>query len=236
MDYNDVQQIMERMGVADEPAFKDVKVTIQAMPYIDGCPLGLYHTSGLIALPPNFQPAALYHELGHRYGHYYYNNLSESYAEQWRKHYQREDNTLMYVGRDTRPISKFGKIFNEGERGAVEIAMFRPVNDVDLNHLVRDIKAYSHVGEPLPQISTLHQNGLHLMRMDFTKGVDWMLITGATLAGIVAAGIGVIGYAIYKISSDIPIAVPIIGAALLALWLLRGLSRQQQFRSRIGVS
>ena len=93
MDFDSLDQLLEAHGLQDEPAFKDLNVVLGPLPPIGGSPLGLYYPDpdwrikvnpGTIWVPPESDEETMLHELGHRYGHYYYNDLSESFAEKYR--------------------------------------------------------------------------------------------------------------------------------------------------------
>ena len=93
MDYGLFDHLLNKNGLASEPAFEDVKVSIAPLPPIGGNPLGLYYPDadpqyrvqpGTIWIPPDSDEDTILHELGHRYGHFYANNLSESFAEKYR--------------------------------------------------------------------------------------------------------------------------------------------------------
>jgi hypothetical protein len=91
MEYSDIDEILNRRGISDDPAFKDVVVNINPIGLDPSgrAALGLYFPKeSTIVLPPTLDPAkdslgetVALHELAHRHGHYYYNDLSEQYAE-----------------------------------------------------------------------------------------------------------------------------------------------------------
>lgn len=99
MDYAEVDAVINRHGFAREPAFTDVIVSVHSIaPEMKA--IGLYYPeTGTIVIPPDQPEAVLLHELGHRYGHYYHNDLSEPYAEAFRAHYQ-YDAVRMSYGND----------------------------------------------------------------------------------------------------------------------------------------
>ncbi|MFH1031116.1 MAG: hypothetical protein V1767_00895 [Chloroflexota bacterium] len=98
MKYTDIDKILERRGLNHDPAFEDVTVKISPIePDEKGrTALGLYFPEDkLIVLPPSLstEPNSLgetvtLHEFSHRHGHYYYNNLTEQYAENERQRWQ----------------------------------------------------------------------------------------------------------------------------------------------------
>ena len=96
MDYKFFDNVLQKHGLTDEPAFKDAWVTIAPLPPLDvrGHLLGLYYADsdatydvepGTIWLPPDADEETQLHELGHRFGHYHWNDLSEGFAEQYRR-------------------------------------------------------------------------------------------------------------------------------------------------------
>lgn len=93
MDYNYFDNLINKHGFDKEPAFDNVLVEIAPLPPINGRPLGLYYPdpdhslkvkSGTIWIPPDADEDTVLHELGHRYHHYYHNDLSENRAEEFR--------------------------------------------------------------------------------------------------------------------------------------------------------
>ena len=217
--------VMSRKGLATNPAFDDLKILIEPIPCFDGCPLGLYYPGVATAvLPPDATQAALLHELGHRHGHFYYNNLSEEYAENFRHRYEK-GRALLYAGSDFNRLPRFGTVFNEGERGAVEVALFHPITREDFDDF--GIELYRHCS-PLEKVPIVHygNNSSPWIKVEFTKGVDWLVIIGSVLTATIIAGIGAIGYAVYKVSKDIPWVVPLTLAATGSFLLLRHAARK----------
>ncbi|MDD5512030.1 MAG: hypothetical protein PHI12_14675 [Dehalococcoidales bacterium] len=104
MDYNSVDSFMKQYGLDREPAFDflhfmDESIPPQGKKRILGLyyPLGDHASSGFgylppstIVLPPDATVDTLLHELGHRHGDYYYDDISEEYAETWRKNFKLE--------------------------------------------------------------------------------------------------------------------------------------------------
>ncbi len=217
MNYTDIFRIMKATGMERDPAFTRVNFLIQPIPMMDGCPLGLYVPERKdIILPPEFLPAAAYHEIGHAYGDYHDHNLSEQYAEAFRKKYM-GDNGAVYVGSNFPRLSKMGRLFNEGDRGRVDIAMKRMPTTAELAAMK---ETFSEINEPPPRVWASYE-GLPVLHIDFTKGADWFVIIGGVLVGLIVATIGALAYAVYKVAHDMPWIVPltIVGAgAGLLLW------------------
>lgn len=127
MDIDTINRTMSNRGFINNPAFQDLKFLIEDIPCEDSCPLGLYFPDNrTIVVPPGGEEGTILHELGHAHGDYYHNNLSEKYAENFRQKYQK-GNALLYVGSDFERLPKFGVLYEEGERGAVEIALNQPL-------------------------------------------------------------------------------------------------------------
>lgn len=234
MDYQMIDLVLKRKSLSTDPAFDDLVISIEPIPCFNGCPLGLYFPvtelwPGLgvvqektIILPPDGLESALLHELGHRHGHYYYDDLSERYAEHFRKIYQPKGRSLLYAGNNLENLPKFGVLFEEGERGAVEIALSQPLTCDELCEIEDRLSLYQ---EPPPKIR--YRNGeVSLVNFEFTKGVDWLVIIGATLAATLVAGIGSIGYAVYKTADTSPWVIPVALAGLGAFFLLRAAARE----------
>lgn len=218
MDYAMVDQIINSHGFASEPAFKNVGVSIHEISPMDiggrrVCPLGLYWPgSGTIVIPPDGHESTLLHELGHRYGDYYRGDLSEQFAEYFRKKYQ-GGTALMYSGRDLAKLPQLGTLWEEGESGVLEMHSDRPVSPAMMDRLYYGLQARSQ-GEPVPR---LYADGSNV-RMDFTRGVDWTVIVGAIGGGALLASMAAMGYSMYKVAKDSPWVVPtVIMGSLIAI-------------------
>lgn len=222
MNAADIDREMVEKGLQNNPAFRAVHILIQPIPRLDGCPLGLYVAErATIILPPDFTEAAFLHELGHRHGHYYYSNLSERYAENFRSRYQR-GTTLLYAGADFSRLASFGKLYREGEKGVILFGLERLPDAYELQTIKEQLYGY---GEMPPKI-TLGNSPSPYMRLEFTKGVDWLVIIGASLVGVVAVTIGAIAYAVYKVSHDMPWIVPLTILGTASFLLLRVATRK----------
>lgn len=208
MDFQKINQIMATRSLVTDPAFDAMRVEIEPIPCSGGiCPIGLYDPdTAIITLPPNGLEATLLHELGHRHGHYYYNDLSEAYAEYFRKIYQPKGRAMLYMGNDIDRLPRLGSIFEEGERGAVEVALFHPLTPNELHMIKTQLNSYS---EPPPRCCYGNGEGVPFLRFEFTKGIDWMVIIAAALAGLVAVTTVIMGYAIYKVSEEHPWMAPV---------------------------
>ncbi len=104
MEFTDIDRFMRENGLADEPAFDQLNFLTETIPpQGKKIILGLYFPEGerphtpfgplppsTIILPPDANVDTLLHELGHRYGDYHYNDISEEFAENYRKHHSRE--------------------------------------------------------------------------------------------------------------------------------------------------
>ena len=208
MDFEEVDSILARHGLAQEPAFDQVGIDIRPIPDMNGCPLGLYYPdSATIVIPPDGYESVVLHELGHRYGHYYYNNLSEPFAEDYRHRYQK-GNALMYSGGDFDRLPKFGDLFQEGEKGMLALAFSTPLYGHEVMAIKQELARYSQ-GEPVPRL-VYSEDGLPTLTIHFQKGVDWLVITGAVMAGTFIGTFAALGYAVYKISKDMPWVPPLL--------------------------
>lgn len=232
MDYDAIDTIISAKSLASDPAFEDLIISIEPIPSFNSCPLGLYYPdTRTILLPPDASEGALLHELGHRHGDYHYGDLSEKYAEDFRKRY-RGGKVLLYKGNDFNRLPSFSGLFEEGEKGAVEIALLQPLTQDILDDIRNQLYSYGEIPE-------IHYGNseVPVLRVEFTKGIDWLVIIGGTLAGFTAVTAGIIGYAIYKVSVDNPWITPIAIAGtassfLLALWL--GAKYATQVKSAFG--
>jgi len=236
MTYQEIDQILLAKGLSTDPAFDALKIAVETIPSTNGCPLGLYYPdTALVILPPDGTEGALLHELGHRHGHYYYNDLSEVYAEAFRKIYQPKGRALLYCGNHFESIPKFGPLFEEGERGAVEVAFAYPLTPGELSEIRSHLNSY---GEN-PRAVYYGDGDIPFLRVEFTKGIDWMVFIGSTLAGLAAATAGIMGYAIYKVSEDKPWITPVLffgipASILLALGL--GAKYAPQLKKALAIS
>lgn len=219
MDYQEVNRIMLAKGLNDDPAFDALRIAIEPIPCTDTCPLGLYFPdTPTVILPPDATEGALFHELGHRHGHFWSHDLSERYAERFRKMYQK-GRALLYLGNDLNRLPSFGGLFEEGEKGAVEVALLQPLTPDELYQMKSQLYSYGEI----PKFH-YHNSELPIIRVEFTKGVDWTVIIAGTLAGLSAVTTGLIGYAIYKIAKDMPWITPVVMfGAPAAILLLLGL-------------
>ncbi len=89
MDARTIDRVMYGKGLAADPAFQALTIIIEPIPCFNGCPLGLYyHDTRTIVVPPDADESTLLHELGHRYGDYHYQDLSEEFAECFRMRHE----------------------------------------------------------------------------------------------------------------------------------------------------
>lgn len=98
MNYPEIDAFMQYHGLDREPAFDLLHFLIEPIPpQQNRVILGLYFPEGehartgygylppsTIILPQDSTVDTLLHELGHRYGDYYYNDISEKFAEDYR--------------------------------------------------------------------------------------------------------------------------------------------------------
>jgi hypothetical protein len=104
MDFQVVDSFMKLYNLNKEPAFDFLHFVDEPItPEKNRIILGLYYPIGdpyspgygylppsTIILPPDATVDTLLHELGHRYGDFYYGNLSEDFAENYRKSFHLE--------------------------------------------------------------------------------------------------------------------------------------------------
>lgn len=215
MDYTELKYLMDSRGLSNDPAFLTANYLIRPIPRFDGCPLGLYFPvnekvsqlggvvpSGTILIPPEAEEGTLFHELGHRYGDYYLHDLSEGFAEQYRKRYQKGAVARLYRGSDFQRLPAFGRIFEEGERGAIEVSLAAPLLPEEVNDLSQQL----NFGTERARITAMDNT----LSVAFTQGFDWPTIVAGVLAGSIAAMVGILGYAVYKIAKESPWVFPAI--------------------------
>lgn len=127
MNYSDIDSFMKKSGLDKEPAFdylhimtSDIKPTptsrILGLYFPEGDPHGEfgYLPPSTTVLPPNVDTSTLLHELGHRHGHYYFNDISEPYAEEYRMAHERKLGVAMRKI-ERRPVSR-GDICDQCEQ------------------------------------------------------------------------------------------------------------------------
>lgn len=227
MDYLEVSSVMSRKNLSNDPAFDALTVSIEPTPNLNGCPLGLYYPdTATMIIPPTAMEGTLLHELGHRHGHYYYDDLSEDYAEYFRKIYQR-GKALLYTGNHFENLPKLGTLFKEGEKGAIEIALLRPLTPDELYQIRNSFYGY---GEAIPKLYCGNSE-TPWVRAEFTQGVNWLVIIGASLAASLLATVGALGYAVYKVSETLPWVVPVSVLGTGMFFLLRAMAKEAKARA-----
>ena len=112
------------------------------------------------------------------------------------------------------------------------LAFSSPLSPSDIMALQDGYGFYSN-GEPIPLL-TYSENGLPTLTIRFQKGVDWLVITGAVMAGMLVATASALGYAVYKIADTMPWVVPVALFGLVSFLGLRALSRQAPMVARRG--
>ena len=223
MDYTEVDRIINYYDLEEEDAFEKMVVDIKPIPEMNGCPLGLYYPdSATVVIPPDGLESVLLHELGHRFGHYHYNDLSETFAEDYRRHYQK-GTALMYDGQDFARLPKFDALFQEGERGMLALAFNVGLSQEDISGIKEEFVRYSQ-GEAIPHVS-YSEEGIPTLTVNFQKGVAWLVIVGAVMSATVVLSAAALGYAVYKTTKDFPWLPVVIGAGVLSVLGLRALSQ-----------
>lgn len=235
MDYRQVQAVLDKHGLNDNPAFKDVIVYIHDIPCFDGCPLGLYNPRNStdnfgsltvpphgIVIPPTGSESTLLHELGHRHGHYHFNDLTEHFAELFRRTYDHGPRALLYKGQNLSHLARLEAVFDEGDRGAIEISFSRPLTWGEVASVRKSLHSQP---EPPPRV-IYRAEGTPFMRVEFTKGVGWLTIVGAAMGTALVATVGAVTYAVYKVSKELPWVVPVTIWGAVTFFGLRALARE----------
>ena len=205
MDFQEIESIMAAKGLSGDPAFNSLHFLVEEIPCFNGCPLGLFYPdSATIILPPDATDSALLHELGHRHGQYYRDDLSEVYAESFRKAHEK-GRALLYAGTRLENLPSLGALFEEGEKGAVEITFNRPLAMDELYALKDQFYGY---GEAPPRFF-YGVDEVPFIRIEFTQGVNWPVIIGAAMAGVAVLTAASLGYVLYKAAKDMPWIVPV---------------------------
>lgn len=231
MDYGVVDRVMRHKGFNSDPAFNNVAIAIEPTPDLNGCPLGVYDPNrGLIIIPADGTEAVLLHELGHRHGHFYYDNLSEKYAEGFR-HKHQKGLALLYRGTDFGMLSRIDKLFQEGENGVVEIPLERPASMAELADFKRQVCSYCELppGEVLPRFFYMDGDRPSI-RIEFTKGVEWLPVIGGIMIASAAAGLMAMGYGVYKTSEQFPWILPMAVVSASSFFIFRAVKNDMKRR------
>ncbi len=95
MDFNRFERILNHYGLNDDPAISDPNFLVRIAPLppeYEKQALGLYYPEApenpfksRLWVPPDADDETVKHELGHRIGHYYFDDISEPTAEVYRK-------------------------------------------------------------------------------------------------------------------------------------------------------
>jgi hypothetical protein len=145
MDYEQIDWIIQSRGFASEPAFTDVYVSVHDIPP-EANAVGLYFpSSGTIVIPPDGYESVFIHELGHRYGHYHYDDLSEKFAESFRRRYQGGVSDTFY-GDDVsyRNFCAQGPVYQIGS-GTIPIVPFAILGAITGLLLIKRQHSYSRI-------------------------------------------------------------------------------------------
>lgn len=219
-DLEKVDNIMRSRGLLNDPAFSQTQFQITPLACMDGCPVGLYrYNENLIQLPPGFSEGTVLHELGHRFGHYYHDDLSEAYAEDYRKQFVGyfPDRLVIAEGFTSDLIMtdwpRMDKFFPPGSKGEMAFYLPWPLTDNDL--LTTNI-ALAEVG--------LHAQAIQVngrVSISFTQGYVPFFLTLSTLGFLVntESGTQVDRFIVYSVTGSlVPFLVAgalLIGKALL---------------------
>lgn len=207
---DEVPSALVRSGLSAEPGLQDITYEFRPIPCYNGCPLGLYDSdTRTIILPPVYLEATLFHEWGHAMGDFYYEDLSEPYAEWFRK--SLGGGSLVPLAdlppEDFSRLASFECLFQPGERGAVEMGMAAVDPD-----MVETFRA------GLPPGAVLSA-GNDFLRVEFTKGTVPFLPYIVPLGAVFLAGM--LGFGVFKVEEAVArniIPIALIGGATLLVY------------------
>ena len=225
MNYGQIHQTIGRLGLSGDPALRSTIFVLEPIPCNNGCPLGLYDPgANTIILPPEYTGGALVHEIGHRLGHYYQHDLSEAFAEAYRKQHMGGQVALAYRGAGSLDdLVRFEPLWEEEESGRVVFYFDRPLT-------VEEQVAARGMLEANPQlVASYHPySGGSTLSLDFTKGQPQLLLILGIGAVLIA---GMLGFGIFKIQAEI--ANKLIPLALIGggVFILYGLTQAAMKRS-----
>ena len=104
------------------------------------------------------------------------------------------------------------------------LAFSSSLYDHEVMAFKQELSRYSQ-GESIPRFA-YSEDGLPTLTIHFQKGVNWLAITGAVMAGTFIGTFAALGYAVYKISKEMPWVVPVALFGLVSILGLRALSRR----------
>lgn len=203
-----IRDILAEVGLDRSPYLVGTSFSIRDIPCQPyGCPLGLYNPrTNTIILPPNFTADALLHEVGHRVGHATTGNLSEKFAEDFRKQFS-NGAALIAHGQELPNLGAYEPLFAEGERGAV-VAYF----DHNLSR-----SEISQMRRMLPPSVGLFINGSQA-QATFRKKMPMLLLI---VPMVIMAGM--VGWGLMKIPSAVAkniVPLVLIGGGILILYTM----------------
>jgi len=87
VDLQHIRDLMQSLELDKEVAFESTKFEIGELPPLDGRWLGaFYPDQNLIIISPEANEGVVIHEIGHKFCHYHFGDLSERGAEMFRKY------------------------------------------------------------------------------------------------------------------------------------------------------
>ena len=216
MRYENISTTLQRKGLSNEPAFQSVRYVLEDIPCDKGsCPLGLYDPEhDTIILPPKFLEGALLHELGHRYEDFYYGgDLSEVFAEDYRRKYSNGGKVLLAFrpASEFHALAAFEPLYKEGDRGAVEMRLSCPPDESTLYALSQ-----------YPQLRYAY--GADFLRVEFTKSMPFLPIILGVGTVLIA---GMLGFGVFKIEEEIKKLVLPLSLIAAGTLLLYGLATRR---------
>ena len=210
----EVPSALVRTGLSTEPALQGLAYVFEPIPCgrYNGCPLGLYNSDiRTITLPPVYLEGVLFHEWGHAFGDFYYGDLSEEYAEWFRRSLGGGKLVALAAlpADEFHRLASFEAIFQPGERGAVEIGL-SSASPEELEAFRRGLPAGARFS-----------SGPDFVRVEFTKTTVPFLPFIFPLGAVFLASM--IGFGVFKVEEAVaknivPIAL-IAGGSLLVYGL-----------------
>jgi len=211
-----VRKTILRYGLAHDLAFADTRVLFDPIRCNGRCPLGMYDTdTNIIYLAPIWSEATLLHELGHRHGHYYHDDISEGYAERWRKTLMAKDLLAEGGPGDTARMTEVSSLLRPGESGVFEVYYDRTVTREMLDEVYRAaLEAGLDIG--------VLEGQDNILRMGFKAPRVAKFLPLAALVWVVGLGIGgVLAWGVYRITNTIAdkaVSILVIGTGAVILY------------------
>ena len=220
-----IEAVMVKHGLLGDPAFVGTKFFVDEILCQSRCPLGMYDVdNNEIYLAPLFSEDTLLHELGHRYGHYYYAKpFSEEFANMFMKTHQ-SNKHLVAEGTPAESylFEQAESLFNSGESALLEVYSEEPFSSADAEAVKQRL---IEEGVPVQSVEALGR----VLRVRFSRyeGANFLPLF-PIIGGIILLGMGgILSWALFRITNEavnklIPLVLIGIGAFIVYTHITKG--------------